>query len=83
MGDLLRRASAALAEAKVSDDSRVLMVSQGKARVLHAMLPSRPIFEVRRDRDEIDILFQPQVSIATGKVMGAEGAGALAPSGTR
>lgn len=72
VGDLLRRASAALAEAKVSDDSRVLMVSQERHESAARDAALQADLRGALDRDEIDILFQPQVSIATGKVMGVE-----------
>ncbi|MBB4084951.1 GGDEF domain-containing phosphodiesterase [Sphingomonas carotinifaciens] len=73
MGDdaaaLLRRASEALAEAKASDGA-VLRVAhpQGVAPLdvlgvdLHHAI----------ERGEIDVLFQPQVEIATGRIVGVE-----------
>ncbi|TCP94492.1 EAL domain-containing protein (putative c-di-GMP-specific phosphodiesterase class I) [Sphingomonas sp. PP-CE-1A-559] len=66
---LLRRASEALAEAKASDGS-----------VLHVALPDgvAPIDALAIDlhhaieRDEIDLRWQPQVEIASGKITGVE-----------
>jgi EAL domain-containing protein (putative c-di-GMP-specific phosphodiesterase class I)/GGDEF domain-containing protein/CheY-like chemotaxis protein len=66
---LLRRASEALAEAKASDGS-----------VLHVALPDgvAPIDALAIDlhhaieRDEIDLRWQPQVEIATGRITGVE-----------
>jgi diguanylate cyclase (GGDEF)-like protein len=69
---LLRRAGAALAEARASEGSHV--------RALSAADEGAALFDVslqadlRRalDRDEIEILFQPQLSIASGRVVGVE-----------
>jgi diguanylate cyclase (GGDEF)-like protein len=69
---LLRRAGAALAEARASEGSHV--------RALSAADEGAALFDVslqadlRRalDRDEIEILFQPQLSIASGRVIGVE-----------
>ncbi len=69
---LMRRAGAALAEARASDGSHV--------RALSAADEGAALFDVslqtdlRRalDRDEIEILFQPQLSIASGRVIGVE-----------
>lgn len=69
---LLRRAGAALAKARASDGSHV--------RALSAADEGAALFDVslqtdlRRalDRNEIEILFQPQLSIASGRVIGVE-----------
>ena len=69
---LLRRAGAALAEARASEGSHV--------RALSAADEGAALFDVslqadlRRalDRDEIEILFQPQLSIASGRMIGVE-----------
>jgi diguanylate cyclase (GGDEF)-like protein len=69
---LLRRASAALAEAKVSDTGRI--------HILDAGAPAAPKMgeqlevDLRRalDGEQIEILFQPQVSVTTGRIEGAE-----------
>jgi diguanylate cyclase (GGDEF)-like protein len=69
---LLRRASAALAEAKASEAGPVLVLDEGAAS--DTALGDQLEVDLRRalDRDEIEILFQPQVSIATRRVVGAE-----------
>ena len=69
---LLRRASAALAEAKVADTGPVRVLDTGAA--IDTALGDRLEIDLRRalDKDEIEILFQPQVSIATRRIVGAE-----------
>jgi len=67
---LLRRASEALADARASDTATVRTAEAGGAEesidalavdLRHAM-----------ERGEIDILFQPQVSVSTGAIVGVE-----------
>lgn len=70
--DLLRRASAVLAEAKVSADDRVVMVSRETHKSAARDQALQADLRAALDRDEIDILFQPQVSIATGGIIGVE-----------
>ena len=69
---LLKRAGAALAEARTSEGSpvRALTAADEGAALFDASLES----DLRRalDRDEIEILFQPQLSVASGKVVGVE-----------
>ncbi|MFN3389314.1 MAG: putative bifunctional diguanylate cyclase/phosphodiesterase [Allosphingosinicella sp.] len=69
---LLRRASAALAEAKASEAGPVRVLDAGSAS--DTALGDRLEIDLRRalDKDEIEILFQPQVSIATRRIVGAE-----------
>ncbi|MFN3944580.1 MAG: putative bifunctional diguanylate cyclase/phosphodiesterase [Allosphingosinicella sp.] len=69
---LLRRATAALAEAK-SADSAPIHVAEGEAPGGSA-LGDRLEIDLRRalDRDQIDIRFQPLVAVATGRIVGAE-----------
>ena len=69
---LLRRASAALAEAKSSEAGPVKVVDAGAAS--DSALGDQLEIDLRRalDQDEIEILFQPQVSVATRQVVGAE-----------
>jgi diguanylate cyclase (GGDEF)-like protein len=69
---LLRRASAALAEAKEQEGAPVTLIDaeseQASAR------GDRLEVDLRRalDGDEIEMVFQPQVSIATGRITGVE-----------
>lgn len=69
---LLRRASTALAEARRSESGpiRVLDAERGDDSVLGDRLE----VDLRRalDKDEIDILFQPQVSVTSGAIIGVE-----------
>ena len=70
--DLLRRASAALAEAMAVDGDAIRMLeSEGEAA---ADRDARLQVDLRRAlaRDEIDILFQPQVDVTSGIVTGVE-----------
>ncbi len=69
---LLRRASVALAEAKGADSAPVRVLEQGAES--ETARGDRLEVDLRRalDRDEIEIRFQPQVSIATGEIVGAE-----------
>ena len=69
---ILRRASTAIAEAKNSDQARIRNITsadQGKYDH-HASLES----DLRNalDRDEIELLFQPQVAIPSGAIVGVE-----------
>ncbi|MGQ0589624.1 MAG: putative bifunctional diguanylate cyclase/phosphodiesterase [Sphingosinicella sp.] len=69
---LLRRASAALAEAKGGDSAPVHVLDEGaETRTAHA---GRLEVDLRRalDRDEIEILFQPQVAVTGGAIVGVE-----------
>jgi len=69
---LLRRASAALAEAKAGESGPVKVQEAGEAS--ENALGDRLEIDLRRalDQDEIEILFQPQVSIASRRIVGAE-----------
>jgi diguanylate cyclase (GGDEF)-like protein len=69
---LLRRASVALAEAKAADGAPVRVLEAGAAG--ESALGDKLEIDLRRalDQDEIEILFQPQVSAATGRILGAE-----------
>ncbi|HEX8578069.1 MAG TPA: bifunctional diguanylate cyclase/phosphodiesterase [Allosphingosinicella sp.] len=69
---LLRRASAALAEAKTGEAGPVRVLEAGSAT--QEALGDRLEVDLRRalDQDEIEILFQPQVSVATRRIVGAE-----------
>jgi diguanylate cyclase (GGDEF)-like protein len=69
---LLRRGSLALAEAKTADAGPVRVLDAGAAG--ESALEDRLEIDLRRalDQDEIEILFQPQVSIASRRIVGAE-----------
>lgn len=69
---LLRRAGAALANARASEGSHVRAMSAEDAGA--ALFDVSLQTDLRRalDRDEIEILFQPQISIASGRVIGVE-----------
>jgi diguanylate cyclase (GGDEF)-like protein len=69
---LLRRASAALAEAKAGEGGPVHVLDAGAAS--DNALSDRLEIDLRRalDKDEIEILFQPQVAVASRRIVGAE-----------
>ncbi|MFM9978089.1 MAG: putative bifunctional diguanylate cyclase/phosphodiesterase [Sphingomonadaceae bacterium] len=72
VSQLLRRAGAALTRARVSDGSpvRALSAADEGAALHDAGLQA----DLRRalDADEIEILFQPQLSMSTGAIIGVE-----------
>ncbi|MGN6621748.1 MAG: EAL domain-containing protein [Sphingomonas sp.] len=71
-GALLRRASEALAEAKASDSATIRMAGGGTGE---ESLPIEKLaIDLRHalDRDEIDLMFQPQVAIGPGTIVGVE-----------
>ncbi len=69
---LLRRASAALAEAKNGDGTPVGVLEEGAESA--TARGDRLEVDLRRalDQDEIEIRFQPQVSVTSGEIVGAE-----------
>jgi diguanylate cyclase (GGDEF)-like protein len=69
---LLRRASAALVEAKGGEGGPIRVLDAG-ARSESALGDQLEI-DLRRalDQDEIEILFQPQVAVTSGRIVGAE-----------
>jgi len=69
---LLRRASTALAEAKAGEGGPIRVLDEGAQS--ETARGDRLEIDLRRalDADEIDILFQPQVSVTTGRIIGAE-----------
>ncbi len=69
---LIRRASAALAEAKSGEGAPVRMLEEGAESA--AARSDRLDVDLRRalDRDEIEIRFQPQVSVTSGEIVGVE-----------
>ena len=71
-GVLFQRAAAALAAAKHSDTGLVRALDADSEAEAHRR--NQLEIDLRRalDNDQIDILFQPQVDIATGLIMGVE-----------
>jgi len=69
---LLRRASAALAEARTVDSAPVRVLADGAESA--TARSDRLEVDLRRalDQDEIEIRFQPQVSVTGGGIVGAE-----------
>ena len=69
---LMRRASLALAEAKIGDPGEARALDAGG--VAQAAHDNRLEVDLRAalDRDEIGTLFQPQVSVTTGEIVGVE-----------
>ncbi len=69
---LLRRASAALAEAREADSAPVRVLANGAESA--TARGDRLEVDLRRalDQDEIEIRFQPQVSVTGGRIVGAE-----------
>jgi len=69
---LLRRASAALAEAKGQEGAPVSLIDADAERA--SARGDRLEVDLRRalDAGEIDVLFQPQVASATGRITGVE-----------
>ena len=69
---LLRRGSKALIEAKSGDSGPIRVHDAGSQS--ETALGDQLEIDLRRalDADEIEILFQPQVSVTTGRIVGAE-----------
>ncbi len=69
---VLRRASQALAEAKARDNGRIRMLVGDAAE--EALFDASLHSDLRAalNNGEIDILFQPQVSVTTGEIVGVE-----------
>jgi diguanylate cyclase (GGDEF)-like protein len=67
---LLRRASEALADARASDSATVRTADGGGEEASIDALAVELHHAI--ERGEIDILFQPQVSVATGAIVGVE-----------
>ena len=69
---LLRRASAALAEAKISDSAPVRVLEEGAES--QTAREDRLEVDLRRalDQDEIEMRYQPQVSVTNGEIVGVE-----------
>ena len=67
---LLRRASAALADARASDSATVRTADSGSEETSIEALAIELHHAI--ERGEIDILFQPQVSVSSGAIIGVE-----------
>ena len=67
---LLRRASEALADARASDSATVRTADAGGEEASIDALAVELHYAI--ERCEIDILFQPQVSVSTGAIVGVE-----------
>jgi EAL domain-containing protein (putative c-di-GMP-specific phosphodiesterase class I) len=69
---LLRRASAALAEAKAADSAPVRVLEEGAES--QTAREDRLEVDLRRalDQDEIEMRYQPQVSVTNGEIVGVE-----------
>jgi diguanylate cyclase (GGDEF)-like protein len=72
VASLLRRASAALAEARGAESAPVRVLDESAES--DTALGDQLAVDLRRalDRDEIEIRFQPQVAIPGGRIVGAE-----------
>jgi EAL domain-containing protein (putative c-di-GMP-specific phosphodiesterase class I) len=70
-GSLLRRASEALADAKASDAATIRRVGGESGDTLPI---EKLAIDLRHalDRDEIEVRFQPQVTVSTGTIIGVE-----------
>ncbi|MEK6637881.1 MAG: phosphodiesterase [Pseudomonadota bacterium] len=69
---LLRRAGMAVAEAKASDQGRIRFLSTADQNVVDHHQSLQSDLRNALDRDEIELLFQPQVAIPSGEITGVE-----------
>ncbi len=69
---LMRRAGAALAKARASEGSHVRSLSAADEGAVLFDVSLQTDLRRALDRDEIEILFQPQLSIASGRMIGVE-----------
>ncbi len=68
---LLKRAGLALVEAKALESGRIQIVSDGQSDISAATALQADL-RVALMRGEIEVLFQPQVSVASGDIVGVE-----------
>jgi diguanylate cyclase (GGDEF)-like protein len=69
---LLRRASSALADAKASEGGHIRVIGREDAGAAQHDASLGADLRSALDRDEIEMLFQPQVSVTSGKIVGVE-----------
>ena len=70
--DLLRRADLAMYRAKELGKSRLEVFDPGLARRAHRRLDVAADLRLAVERGELDLFFQPEVELATGRVVGLE-----------
>ncbi len=71
-GELLRHASLALADARDGDAARVRVFAEGQqSRRVEDRQLERDL-RLALDEDRIEVLWQPQVSVASGRIVGVE-----------
>jgi diguanylate cyclase (GGDEF)-like protein len=68
---ILKRADLALAKAKALESGRIQIVSDGQSDISAASALQADL-RVALMRGEIEVLFQPQVSVASGDIVGVE-----------
>jgi diguanylate cyclase (GGDEF)-like protein len=71
-GDLLRHASLALADARDGEPSRIRVFQQGRESRLAEDRRLELDLRLALDEDRIEILWQPQVAVTSGKIVGVE-----------
>ncbi len=69
---ILRRASQALAEAKMMESGRIKMLIGEQAESALFDISLQSDLRSALDQDQIDVVFQPQVSVTSGEIMGVE-----------
>lgn len=69
---MLRRAGAAIAESKWSDQARIRVLTSDEQNSVDHHTALEADLRGALDRGEIELLFQPQVAIPSGKISGVE-----------
>jgi diguanylate cyclase (GGDEF)-like protein len=69
---MLRRAGMAIAEAKASDQGRIRFLTTADQSTVDHHHSLQSDLRNALDRDEIELLFQPQVAISSGEIIGVE-----------